>query len=95
MTPDRLLAHYGRIADAPDAIARVRRFVLNLAVRGKLVAQKSTDGTPALGDVDKAPFGDSPDAARRDSKLISVMEVTFGPRSVERRGMGVLRTVCH
>jgi type I restriction enzyme S subunit len=39
MTPDRLLAHYHRIADAPDAIPRLRRFVQDLAVRGKLVAQ--------------------------------------------------------
>lgn len=40
MTPERLLAHYDRIADAPDAVARLRRFVLDLAVRGKLVAQE-------------------------------------------------------
>ena len=39
MNKDRLLAHYGRIADAPDAIARLRRFILDLAVRGKLVPQ--------------------------------------------------------
>lgn len=48
MTPDRLLAHYNRIADAPDAIARLRRFVLDLAVRGKLVAQDAAD-EPAAG----------------------------------------------
>lgn len=41
-----LLEHYARIADAPDAIARLRRFVLELAVRGKLVEQKSK-GSPA------------------------------------------------
>ncbi|WP_137787681.1 restriction endonuclease subunit S [Sphingomonas sp. 3P27F8] len=34
-----LLDHYPRIADAPDAIARLRSFVLDLAVRGKLVEQ--------------------------------------------------------
>jgi type I restriction enzyme S subunit len=39
MNADRLLALYERVADAPDAIARLRRFVLDLAVRGKLVAQ--------------------------------------------------------
>ena len=39
MNADRLLTHYGRIADAPDAIARLRRFILALAVRGKLVEQ--------------------------------------------------------
>ncbi len=43
MTPERLLAHYERIADAPDAVARLRRFVLDLAVRGKLVPQVAGD----------------------------------------------------
>ena len=43
MNPERLLAHYERIADAPDAIARLRRFVLDLAVRGKLVPQDASD----------------------------------------------------
>lgn len=38
-----LLEHYARIADAPDAIARLRRFVLDLAVRGKLVEQDASD----------------------------------------------------
>ena len=32
MNAERLLAHYGQIADAPDAIARLRRFILDLAV---------------------------------------------------------------
>ena len=41
MNAERLLAHYGRIADAPDAITRLRRFILDLAVRGKLVLQAS------------------------------------------------------
>lgn len=38
-----LLEHYGRIADAPNAIARLRRFILDLAVRGKLVKQDPND----------------------------------------------------
>lgn len=38
-----LLEHYARIADAPDAIARLRRLVLDLAVRGKLVEQDAGD----------------------------------------------------
>jgi len=37
MNAERLLAHYEKIADAPDAIARLRRFVLDLAINGKLV----------------------------------------------------------
>jgi type I restriction enzyme S subunit len=43
MNADRLLSHYERIADAPDAISRLRRFVLDLAVRGKLVPQDPND----------------------------------------------------
>lgn len=43
MNAERLLAHYERIADAPDAIARLRRFILDLAVRGKLVPQDPKD----------------------------------------------------
>src|SRR5262245_42562072 len=43
MNPERLLAHYEKIADAPDAILRLRRFVLDLAVRGKLVPQNAGD----------------------------------------------------
>ena len=39
MNAERLLQHYEKIADAPDAIARLRRFILDLAVRGKLVPQ--------------------------------------------------------
>jgi type I restriction enzyme S subunit len=43
MNAERLLAHYKPVADAPDAIARLRRFVLDLAVRGKLVPQNPND----------------------------------------------------
>jgi type I restriction enzyme S subunit len=43
MNAHRLLEHYERIADAPDAIARLRRFILDLAVRGKLVPQDPND----------------------------------------------------
>jgi type I restriction enzyme, S subunit len=40
---ERLLALFDRVADAPDAIPRLRRFVLDLAVRGKLVEQDLSD----------------------------------------------------
>jgi type I restriction enzyme S subunit len=43
MRAEALLAHYARIAEAPDAIARLRRFMLDLAVRGKLVPQDAAD----------------------------------------------------
>lgn len=43
MNAERLLAHYERIADASEAIGRLRRFILDLAVRGKLVPQDAKD----------------------------------------------------
>ncbi len=43
MNADRLLANYERIADAPDTVPRLRRFILELAVRGKLVEQDPED----------------------------------------------------
>ncbi|MFB0690281.1 restriction endonuclease subunit S [Agrobacterium pusense] len=43
MNAERLLQLYEQIADAPDAIARLRRFILDLAVRGKLVPQDPAD----------------------------------------------------
>ena len=46
MNVDRLLAHYERIADVPDAVPRLRRVILDLAVRGKLVAQNPRDSSP-------------------------------------------------
>ncbi|GAO77732.1 restriction endonuclease subunit S [Sphingopyxis sp. C-1] len=43
MNPALLLEHYERFADAPDAIARLRRLVLDLAVRGNVVEQDAGD----------------------------------------------------
>lgn len=43
MNPAQLLANFHRLAEAPDAIPRLRRFILDLAVRGKLVPQDPKD----------------------------------------------------
>jgi len=43
MNAERLLALYERVAEAPDAITRLRRFILDLAVRGKLVPQDASE----------------------------------------------------
>ena len=54
MNADRLLAEFDRLAEVPDAVPRLRRFVLDLAVRGKLVEQdhqrtpRSVPGSHAL-----------------------------------------------
>jgi type I restriction enzyme S subunit len=39
MNAEELLRHYERVADAPEAVTRLRHFVLDLAVRGKLADQ--------------------------------------------------------
>ena len=43
MNAERWLAHYERIADTPGVIPRLRRFILDLAIRGKLVEQNLND----------------------------------------------------
>src|SRR5262249_50097775 len=43
MNPEHLLQHFERISEAPDAIPHLRRFILDLAVRGKLVEQDPND----------------------------------------------------
>ena len=43
MNAEQLLKHFERISEAPDAIPRLRRFILDLAVRGKLVEQDPED----------------------------------------------------
>ena len=43
MTAHRLLAHFDAVVDTPDAVQRLRRFILDLAVRGKLVPQDPND----------------------------------------------------
>jgi type I restriction enzyme, S subunit len=48
MTPRELIAAFETLADAPDGVKRLRELVLQLAVRGKLVPQDSTD-EPATG----------------------------------------------
>jgi len=43
MRAEQLLQHFERISEAPDAIKRLRGFILDLAVRGKLVEQEPAD----------------------------------------------------
>jgi type I restriction enzyme, S subunit len=47
MNPERLIQHFEKIAEAPDAVPRLRRFILDLAVRGKLIEQDPGD-EPAI-----------------------------------------------
>lgn len=43
MNAAQILNHFNRISEAPDAIPRLRRFILDLAVCGKLVEQDPND----------------------------------------------------
>ena len=43
MNAEGLLRHFERISEAPDTVPRLRRFVLELAVRGRLVGQVAGD----------------------------------------------------
>jgi type I restriction enzyme S subunit len=43
MNAELLINHFDRISEAPDSISRLREFVLDLAVRGKLVDQHRSD----------------------------------------------------
>jgi type I restriction enzyme S subunit len=43
MNATQLLTHFDRLAEAPNAVPRLRRFILDLAVRGKLVEQDAGD----------------------------------------------------
>jgi type I restriction enzyme S subunit len=40
---ERLFAEFERLSEAPDAVPRLRRFILDLAIRGKVVEQETTD----------------------------------------------------
>ncbi len=81
MNADQLLAHYEQIADAPEAIPRLRRFILDLAVRGKLVPQNPSDERASkllerIADVRKLV----PDVGRKSKKKHvdpSLTEITF------------------
>lgn len=76
-----LLKHYERVADAPDAVARLRRFVLDLAVRGKLVQQDPKDefASEMLGEAgikDFAIFAERPGWA--SAKVGRLMAFQYG-----------------
>ena len=77
MNAERLLAHYEKIADAPDAIARLRCFVLDLAVRGKLVPQDPCD-EPASDLLKRI--------AKEKARLIKAGEIKADRSEKVRRG---------
>ena len=63
MNPERLLKHFEQISEASGAVPRLRRFILDLAVRGKLLEQDPTD-EPAAELVKKNRGGEGAALAR-------------------------------
>jgi type I restriction enzyme, S subunit len=79
---ERLLALFDRVVDAPDAIPRLRRFVLDLAVRGKLVEQDPGD-EQAIELVERSPGEASSDkvdlpVSWRRAALGNLIEFKYG-----------------
>lgn len=50
MTLDTFFKKFDQFADAPNAVEKMRELVLDLAVRGKLSNQNSTEKPPVNGD---------------------------------------------
>ena len=95
MNADRLLAHYEKVADAPDAIGRLRRFILNLAVRGKLVEQDPNDEpAPDLLKriaAEKARLVKAGKIRKRKSKPVDTIDTPFElPESWQWSALGNL-----
>ena len=80
MNADRLLAHYEKIADAPDAVPRLRRFILALAVRGKLVEQDTEDesATELLKRIVVEMAENAPCKGRQDSETCLIYSTQSG-----------------
>ena len=65
MDRTQLLQHFDTLAETPDAVAKLRSFVLSLAVRGQLLPQNADDEKPAQWKEFVAKFaqGDAQDEA--------------------------------
>lgn len=96
MNAERLLAHYDRIADAPDAIPRLRALIRALAVRGRLAQQYAGEATlfkcqPLSKDVPspQPPF-DVPKTWRW-ARVREVGDARLGKMLDKARNRGTLR----
>lgn len=81
MNTERLLELYDRISEAPDAVARLRRFMLDLAVRGKLVEQDPADEPAAelLKRIEKESWGQGGIPRNwRSAKVGAVLSFQYG-----------------
>jgi type I restriction enzyme, S subunit len=67
-----LLAHFDRISDAPDAVPRLRRFILDLAVRGNLAEQREESTALPSNEAIRKKL-----ASRRGAPTIEVESLEF------------------
>nr|WP_210249597.1 restriction endonuclease subunit S [Methylobacterium oryzihabitans] len=89
------MAYYEQVADAPDAVARLRRFVLDLAVRGKLVPQHPNERPLKSSDkpLGVLPF-DLPDNwcwFRVGDQLDLLNGMAFKPSDWNKSGLRIVR----
>ena len=75
MNAATFLEIYDRVKDAPDAVGRMRRFVLDLAVRGKLVEQ-DPDDEPASELYSQISKRREKLAHERNSRKQSMLQIT-------------------
>ena len=82
MTLDTFFNKFDQFADTPDAVAKLRASVLQLAVQGKLVEQKHGDGNA------KARFSDShPEKGERRYEIPAMwLWIRFASISEQRVG---------
>jgi type I restriction enzyme S subunit len=97
MNPQELLNYFDRISEAPDAIPRLRQFILDLAVRGKLVEQDPND-EPASEllkriKLEKEKLTKEKNLKKQKSQLLSSNEELVLPLNWEPTRIGELLTV--
>ena len=89
MNAERLLRLYDRVSEATDAIPRLRKFILDLAVRGKLTdRQLNEDEIQQLGDVSDFIMGQAPPGITcndRGQGTLFVKVGEFGERFPEKK----------
>ena len=96
MNATQLLKLYDRVAEAEDAIPRLRRFVLYLAVRGKLLEQAPNEMAPKNGPravSSGAPY-DLPGNwlwVRIGDQLELLNGMAFKPTDWKREGLRIVR----
>ena len=94
MNADRLMEHFERISDAPDAVGRLRRFILDLAVRGKLVEQdpgESAEASKAAAAEEPFPLPSNWSCVALGGVLHMINGRAFKPSEWLTKGLPIVR----